>query len=99
LAEKTLIKKQEAQNFVMNQAFWLDKDCPICERGRLFVSEDATNQRLHLHCEECECARLNPVEDTADKSFPAINPDFKARMSSTETIQNFGWTKYKLKTQ
>ena len=81
----------------MNELFWLNKNCPVCDQGRLFVTEDITNQRLFLHCEECECAWLNPEEVTADKSFLAINPDFETRMPSKETIQKFGWTQYDLK--
>ena len=82
----------------MKELFWLDKNCPVCEQGRLFVIEDKTNQRLYLHCEECEYAWLNPEEVTSDKSFLAINPDFETRTPSRDAIQKFGWTKYNLKT-
>ena len=82
----------------MREQFWLNKSCPVCEQGRLFVTEDITNHRLYLHCEECESAWLNPEEVLADKSFLAINPDFETRIPSKETIQKFGWMKYNLKT-
>jgi len=72
----------------MSEQFWLNKECPICEQGRLFVTEDITNQRLYLHCEECECGWLNPEELTKGKSFLAINPDFEERIPSKETIEN-----------
>lgn len=82
----------------MKKLFWLDKNCSVCEQGRLFITEDITNERLYLHCEECEMAWLNPEEaGIADKGFLAINPNFKTRMPGIDKIQKFGWTKYKLK--
>ncbi len=81
----------------MIERFLLNKSCPICEQGRLFIIEDIINRRLLLHCEECECAWLNPAEIVAEKSFLAINPDFETRIPNKNTIQEFGWTKYNLK--
>ena len=81
----------------MNQLFGIDKDCPICEQGSLIVTEDITNQRLYLHCEECKMAWLKP-EDLiiSNQDFLAINPDFETRLPAKDTIQKFGRTKYKL---
>jgi hypothetical protein len=81
-----------------NELFWLDESCPVCHQGRLFIIEDIPNQRLYLHCEECEMAWLKPEDlRVADKGFLAINPDFETRMPSTATIKKFGWTKYELR--
>lgn len=81
----------------MIERFYLDKSCPICSQGRLFIVEDTSNQRLFIHCEECECAWLNPDEIVGNKSFLAINPDFETRNPIYDTIQKFGWTKFNLK--
>ena len=68
----------------MSEQIWLGKECPICGQGRLFVMEDMTNDRLYLHCEECECAWLNPEDLIAKKGFLAINPDFETEIPSKE---------------
>lgn len=86
-------------DFFMNQLFWLDEECPVCKQGRLFITEDITNQRLYLHCEECEMAWLKPEDLTVNNTgFLAINPDFETQLPSLDIIQKFGWTKYNLKT-
>lgn len=82
----------------MSEQVWLDKDCPICEQGRLYVLEDTTNDRLYIHCEECESAWVNPEDFIANKSFLAINPDFKTRIPSKEKVDKSDWIKYNLKT-
>lgn len=82
----------------MKERFSLkNKSCPICDQGRLFVMEDISNDRLFLHCEECECAWADPEEIIPDKSFLAINPDFETRKPNKEKIKKFGWEKYNLR--
>ncbi len=81
----------------MTRYYWY-KSCPMCGfggGGRLTLYEDMTNQRLYLHCDECESGWLDP-ENAADPSaaFLTLNEEFEARPASWATIQRFGWERY-----
>lgn len=77
----------------MNIFFY--KECPACHQGRLFVFKDITNNRLYLHCEECEMGWLTPDEvDENASGFLTLLDDFDAIEATSDDLKNFKWDKY-----
>ncbi|CAM4109286.1 hypothetical protein [Serratia silvae] len=71
------------------------KECPACHQGRLFIFKDTTNNRLYLHCEECEMGWLTP--DDADKNvnnFLTLLADFEAVEATDDDLIRFKWNNY-----
>jgi hypothetical protein len=79
----------------MTERFYWYRTCPACGQGRLFITEDITNGRLYLHCEDCEMGWLRP-EDSSDpsKGFLTLNENFETTMPSRERIHELGWSAY-----
>lgn len=70
--------------------------CPICEQGNLVIERDTTNNRLVLHCDECEWVFLND-EQIARRSgaFNSLVADVDLQpVSDIEEIRAAGWEKY-----
>jgi hypothetical protein len=79
-----------------NRKFYWFRTCPNClGQGRLIITEDVTNRRLYLHCEECEIGWLDPetVNDRA-KGFLTLVEEFETVNPSLERIRLLGWEKY-----
>jgi hypothetical protein len=75
----------------MEKYYWY-KECPNCHQGRLILTEDITNKRIYLHCEECERGWLNPNEiDDLSKSFLTINIDYETENPNIKKIEDYGW--------
>jgi hypothetical protein len=72
-------------------SFWF-RECTVCEQGRLVFMEDTTNDRIYLHCEECEQGFWSPddVQDP-EKSFLTLTEDFEAEPATEERIAALGW--------
>ncbi|MCC5850392.1 MAG: hypothetical protein JJU29_20080 [Verrucomicrobia bacterium] len=77
--------------------FWY-RLCPHCSgQGRLLITEDLTNERLYLHCEECDWGWIDPaMAHDVSKGFLTILEDFETKNPTFETIRSFGWEKYAL---
>jgi hypothetical protein len=78
--------------------YYTYKPCPLCGfggGGRLTIWEDLSNDRLYLHCDECEWGWRDPekAEDPA-AGFLTLDEEFEARPADWETIQRYGWVKY-----
>jgi hypothetical protein len=75
----------------LEKFYWYD-ECVNCHQGRLILTEDTTNKRIYLHCEECERGWLTTLE-ASDKSkgFLTLNENFEAENPSFETIKKYGW--------
>lgn len=77
--------------------FYWYANCPNCKQGRLIITEDITNSRLYLHCEECERAWINPNDIlNIDKSFLAILENFDTENPSIDVIRKYGWERFAL---
>ncbi|MDD1796272.1 hypothetical protein L4D06_23780 [Enterovibrio makurazakiensis] len=75
----------------MEKYYWYSQ-CVNCNQGRLILTEDTTNKRMYLHCEECERGWLNPQEaHDNSKGFLALEEDFETDNPNIETITIYGW--------
>ncbi len=56
------------------------------------MTEDVTNQRVYLYCEECEYGWLSPEEagDVA-KGFLTLEESFETENPSLEKIKQYDW--------
>ncbi len=64
------------------------KSCPLCNQGRLFVMRDSTNERLYLHCEECEWGFRNPADVyVGGPMFLTLLEEFDAAPATEEEIR------------
>lgn len=79
----------------MSKYFWY-KTCPSCNgQGRLIITSDITNDRLYLHCEECEMGWINPKDvDDVKKGFLTLDEDFETENPTYEKILQYGWQEY-----
>lgn len=76
----------------MEKYYWY-KNCPSCNQGRLILTNDITNERLYLHCEECEMGWLTPSDADENKNgFLTLLVDFETTNPSLELIERHGWT-------
>jgi hypothetical protein len=64
------------------------KSCPACNQGRLVVMHDTTNQRLYLHCEECETGFLNPNNTVKGGGFLTLLESFDAEPATDAEIKD-----------
>jgi hypothetical protein len=78
----------------MEKYYWYD-ECTNCHQGRLIITEDLTNKRLYLHCEECEYGWTVP-EQTGNVSdgFLTLLEEFETRNPNIDEIRRYGWEKY-----
>lgn len=77
----------------MQTYFWY-ANCPRCQQGRLVIIEDVTNDRLYLHCEECEMGWLDPATAyDAANGFLTLLENFNTRNPDLDTIKKRGWEK------
>ncbi len=75
----------------MEKYYWYD-ECANCRQGRLILTEDTTNKRIYLHCEECEYGWLNPKEiNETSKGFLTLEEEFETESPNLETIKKYGW--------
>lgn len=75
----------------MEKYYWYD-ECVNCHQGRLLLTEDITNKRLYLHCEECERSWLRPEEASNNvKGFLTLEAVFETENPTYETISQYGW--------
>lgn len=79
--------------------YWY-RTCPACHGGgRLLITEDVTNARLYLHCEECEMGWLSPEEcHDPQKAFLTLDADFETTMPELARIKELGWSSYAIHT-
>ena len=78
----------------MKKFYWYD-ECVHCHQGRLIITEDVTNKKLYLHCEECEYGWTDPAKaDNVNEGFLTLMEDFETRNPSFEVIKKYGWEKY-----
>ncbi|ASA54582.1 hypothetical protein RND59_13360 [Vibrio ruber] len=78
----------------MEKFYWFC-ECSNCHQGRLIITEDITNNRLYLHCEECEYGWLNPLDtDDIEKGFLTLLEEFETRNPSIEDIGQYNWLDY-----
>jgi hypothetical protein len=76
----------------MEKYYWY-KNCPACNQGRLIITQDITNERLYLHCEECEMGWLNPSDADENKNgFLTLLVDFETKNPDFELIQKNNWS-------
>jgi hypothetical protein len=75
--------------------WWFDV-CTVCGgEGRLLLMEDTTDQRLYLHCEECEHGFWHPDDvPDPDKAFLTLTEEFDAEPATRERIDELGWSAY-----
>jgi hypothetical protein len=78
----------------MEKFYWYD-ECVNCHQGRLIITEDITNKRLYLHCEECEYGWLDPSHagDVGD-GFLTLLEEFETQNPSMEVIRKYGWESF-----
>ena len=77
----------------MEKFYWYD-ECVSCHQGRLILTEDITNKRMYLHCEECERGWFTPEEASEKaKSFLTLEEDFETENPDWNSIQQYGWEK------
>jgi hypothetical protein len=55
--------------------YWL-KICPFCNQGRLFIYKNLNQNKLYLHCEECERGYKNLDNVSSETSFLTLLEDF-----------------------
>ncbi|PIB11564.1 hypothetical protein [Vibrio rotiferianus] len=78
----------------METYYWYD-ECTKCHQGRLIITKDVTNDRLYLHCEECEYGWLAPSEvKEPSKSFLTLIEDFETENPDMDTIKAYSWENY-----
>ncbi|WP_415891600.1 hypothetical protein ACMXYN_09485 [Neptuniibacter sp. PT8_73] len=78
----------------MEDFYWYE-NCPNCNQGRLIVTEDITNNRLYLHCEECEMGWLDPERaNEVEFGFLTLLEEFETVNPDLATINRYGWNQY-----
>jgi hypothetical protein len=77
--------------------YWY-KSCPFCNQGRLFVFKNLDNNKLYLHCEECERGYEDPAKIESTHSFLTLSENFEAVAATDDDIKNAGWEILELKT-
>ncbi len=76
----------------MEKYYWYTS-CPACKQGRLIITHDTTNERLYLHCEECEMGWLNPKDaDENKKGFLTLLVEFETENPTLQLIQDKKWS-------
>jgi hypothetical protein len=74
--------------------YWI-QICPVCDQGRLFVSNMVESRKLFLLCEECESAWSTPGEvDEKTGDFPFEGNQIV--FADEESIREAGWTNIQL---
>lgn len=81
----------------MTKLYWY-KSCHHCEQGRLFLFLDTTNNRIYLHCEECEWGWKDPENLNPEAGFLTLDEDFDAIPAKIDDIVRLGWKKYAIET-
>ncbi|MGJ7562742.1 hypothetical protein ACSFBM_02670 [Variovorax sp. GB1R11] len=66
--------------------------CANCRQGRLLFQNDTTNERVYVHCEECEWGWLHPegLGDVA-QGFLTLLSDFESTDATLEDVQRSEW--------
>ena len=77
----------------MKKSFWF-KICPFCNQGRLFVFKNTTDNKLYLHCEECERGYYNLEKLNSENSFLTLTEKFEAVEANFDDLKKFKWDKY-----
>ena len=74
----------------MSTMLW-HKICPLCNEGRLFVFKNLNEDKLYLHCEECERAYADLENLKTENSFLTLAENFEAIAATAEDIKNYNW--------
>lgn len=73
--------------------YYWHSTCPFCNQGRLILTKDKTNNKIYLHCEECERGWYNIDELKTSKGFLTLTEEFETENPSLEEIERLGWRK------
>ena len=74
--------------------YWYES-CPKCDhQGRLFLCEDRTQNRIYLHCEECEAGYFDPNDISKESSILMLLVDIESEPATLKRIKELGWEEY-----
>jgi transcription elongation factor Elf1 len=75
----------------MRKLYWT-KICPACKEGQLVFQNDVTNNKIYVHCGECEMGWATPMDLVNEKNgFLTLLDDFDAVDPSFEEIKSSIW--------
>jgi hypothetical protein len=77
---------------LMKRNFYWAEICPVCKEGQLVFQRNITNNRIYVHCGECEMGWAAPKDLLSEgKGFLVLLEDFEALDPSLDEIKISIW--------
>lgn len=75
----------------MTKYYWY-KICPACQQGRLVITKNTSQDKLYLHCDECEMGWPTPGDADANiNGFLTLLEEYDAEAPSIDEIESCDW--------